>query len=771
MPINTDIQQQVFDLLSKASNLSFVSADREAGTRLGLTLTPGQRVTAEVLQTLANNRVQVQIGPERFNLDLPMQVRAGQNLEMTFVSAEPRSTFAITRQGVPAPAVTLSDASRLLGLMVGGEQSVDPALRQSLQSISSMLRRTSGEAGVLANLMDEALVYTPQPTRPQPTTSGGTLLPQSGQATPPTSEGAAPKTAQTVTVLGTPQQAIAKALSPDQLRLAAFESNASQILQHIARSSRSFLVESTNQPVTPLPLLPGQEVDGAVLGTLPGNRAFVSVAGTTLEMVMPRAVQTDEILRLTFISAQPKPLFAIPRVVPESTPGILSEAGRWLSVLEHNQGGVSNQQMFVLERLNTVLKSLPPDSPAFIAFKDEAATYGSILQKRPPSEQAAQTDQSKLTAPAALAVTSLQNPVQQGNGIVLNDDMAKLLQALIKGNRLALLESLNQQAMPTTIAPGQHLKGEVLASLGGGRFMLQVADQTVELSMPKGTARGERVNLFFISNEPHATFLLARFGRAGDAKVSETGRWLSSFLGATAEQLPAQATLGILKTLLAEPPVDSTRVGHMLQQGLRDSGLFYESHLARWFGGDYPLESLLREPQGQLSRLKQPLPPQMPLSPQAEELARATMKTGSLDVMEAMVKRAGISQLHEGVADQRLLPVVHEQLTALQNNQVLFRGDLFPGQRMEWSVNERDAHRNKQGGQERSWDTSLQINLPRLGAVKAKLKLDGTRVSVEFRTGESTSAEVLKTGRAGLAEQLEAAGLMPGEIGIHHDTP
>ena len=142
-----------------------------------------------------------------------------------------------------------------------------------------------------------------------------------------------------------------------------------------------------------------------------------------------------------------------------------------------------------------------------------------------------------------------------------------------------------------------------------------------------------------------------------------------------------------------------------------------------------------------------------------------------MEIMEAMVKRAGTTQLHEGVADQRTLPVVHEQLTALQNNQVLFRGDLFPGQRMEWSVNERDAHRNTQGGQVRSWETSLQINLPKLGAVSASLKLDGTRVSVEFRTGESASAEVLKTGRAGLAEQLEAAGLMPGEIVIHHDTP
>jgi len=735
MAINPDIQQQVFDLLSKASNLSFVRTDQEADTGIGLNLLPGQRVTAEVLSTLGN-RVQVRIGTERLNLELPMAVRPGQNLEMTFVSAEPRSTFAIARPGVTTPPVSLSDASRLLGLMVGDERSVDPNLRVSLQSVSDMLRRSSGEAGVLANLMDEALVYSPAGQ------SGSGAL---RDAT------------------GTPQQQLTRTLSPDQARLAAFESNASQILQHIARSSRFILAEATNQLATPLPLMPGQEIDGAVIGTLPGNRAFVSVAGTTLELIIPRAVQADEILRLTFISSEPKPLFAIARSVPGPLPGTLSEAGRWLSVLEHNQGGVSNQQMFVLERLNTVLKSLPADSPAFTAIKDEAITYQNILQRRPSGEELAQA--------GAATITAGPNVLQQGNGIILNDDMAKLLQALIKGNRLALLEALNQQGTPPGFFPGQQLKGEVMAALGGGRFMLQVAGQSLEFNLPKGTARGDKVNLFFISNEPQPTFLLARFGRAGDARVSDTGRWLSGFLGATAEQLPAQAALGILRTLLSEPPVNSTQVGQMLQQGLRESGLFYESHLARWFGGDFPLEDLLREPQGRLSHLKQPALMPQPSAPQAEELARATLKTGSLEVMEAMIKRAGTSHAQEGVTDPRIQSVVHEQLTALQSGQVLYRGDLFPGQRMEWSVNEREARRNKEGGQERSWDTTLQISLPKLGAISARLKLDGTRVSCDIRVADDRSVGVLATGRTGLVEQLEAAGLTAVEIGIHHDTP
>ena len=42
MALATDIRQQVFDLLAHASNISFVTADLEAGSVSQLT--PGQRV-------------------------------------------------------------------------------------------------------------------------------------------------------------------------------------------------------------------------------------------------------------------------------------------------------------------------------------------------------------------------------------------------------------------------------------------------------------------------------------------------------------------------------------------------------------------------------------------------------------------------------------------------------------------------------------------------------------------------------------------------------
>jgi hypothetical protein len=238
------------------------------------------------------------------------------------------------------------------------------------------------------------------------------------------------------------------------------------------------------------------------------------------------------------------------------------------------------------------------------------------------------------------------------------------------------------------------------------------------------------------------------------------------------ERLPAQETLGILRTLMSGPPVDGAQVGTLLQQGLRESGLFYESHLARWFGGEYALDDILREPQGRLSRLKQTIATSIPdeagLPPDGAALSG--LKNVSMEVLEAAFKKAGLEGSHEGVADQRSLPVVRAQLESLQSGQVVYRGELFAGQPLEWAVAEREARRNSSGEQERSWDTSLSIDLPRLGVVSARLKLDGSRVSIAFAAGSPASADLLDRGRNRLVEQLQAAGLAPGEIGISYET-
>lgn len=717
MSIPANIQQHIFDLLNKTSSVSFVSAEKVDAS--ALKLSPGQIVTAEVVSLLPYNRAEVTIGTTRVNLELPLAVKVGQNLELTYVADDPRPTFAMPRIGEPTPPVRLSDASRLLGMLLGNNQIANPEVRASLMSVSQLLHQTDGDTSLLASVLDEALTYTPQKIATAATPGTPTPLPR------------------------------------DQAAKNIFENNASQILQQIARNARFTMVEAVNQPVTPLPLMPGEEVNVSVLGTLPGGRVFVQVAGTPLELKLSQPVPQDGIIRLTYLSSLPKPLFAMQRTIHEIFPGNLSEASRWLSVLEHSSGGISGQQMNVLERLNTVISSLPPDSPAFTAIRDEALTYDTLL-KRTPQE----------TGSMAAALLQNQQQLQNGNGIVLHDDMAKLLQALIKGNRLALLEEINQQAMPTGLTPGQQVRGDVLASLGGGRFMLEVAGKAMEFALPKGVGVGNRLQLFFITADPRPTFLLARFGAAGDSSVSSTGRWIGNLMETPLEESGTAKTARLLSIILGEPPTDPAHVSQTLEKNLKGSGLFYESHLTRWFGGEYPLEDILKEPQGKLSTLKQMMVPD-----QYKEIVDESglVTKGTPEQLMAQARQNIASTGTEGMADPRTLPIVQEQLATLQSGQLLFRGELFSGQQMEWSVHEREAQRNKDGSTERSWETTLALELPRLGSVKAEVVLEGGRVSVRMITENATTSAKLEQGKHLLVEQLEAAGLGADEIRVLHE--
>jgi flagellar hook-length control protein FliK len=169
------------------------------------------------------------------------------------------------------------------------------------------------------------------------------------------------------------------------------------------------------------------------------------------------------------------------------------------------------------------------------------------------------------------------------------------------------------------------------------------------------------------------------------------------------------------------------------------------------------LSSLLRPPGQEAGIPSQDVPP-------------AGLK-GGLEFMEAAFQKAGAAMGHEGVVDQQALPIVKEQLATLQSGQLLFRGDLVPGQQLEWTVREREARRNESGEQTRTWETSLSLDMPKLGNVTANLKLDGNRVNIELRAAEPAAAELLKTGVARLGEQFEASGLVLDEIGVIHEIP
>ena len=123
-------------------------------------------------------------------------------------------------------------------------------------------------------------------------------------------------------------------------------------------------------------------------------------------------------------------------------------------------------------------------------------------------------------------------------------------------------------------------------------------------------------------------------------------------------------------------------------------------------------------------------------------------------------------------SDPRTMAIVKEQLAALQTSQLLFHGELFPGQPMEWRIKDREGRGRGGDGQEQTapWETSLALTLPKLGRVEVALSLQGTHLDLVINADQEHAAGLMEQGRGDLQEQLLAAGLEPGNIMVKHGS-
>jgi len=106
---------------------------------------------------------------------------------------------------------------------------------------------------------------------------------------------------------------------------------------------------------------------------------------------------------------------------------------------------------------------------------------------------------------------------------------------------------------------------------------------------------------------------------SGQAGISSSQLHLSPTAMKIADLLsrfPATQTASIrpLAALLLQPADGPDSLASALSQSVRESGVFYESHLQRWMAGQYPRSALMREPQAWLSLTFRPFTPTSMLS-------------------------------------------------------------------------------------------------------------------------------------------------------------
>lgn len=369
------------------------------------------------------------------------------------------------------------------------------------------------------------------------------------------------------------------------------------------------------------------------------------------------------------------------------------------------------------------------------------------------------------------------------------NDILNQLQVLIRGSAPQLIETgalPSQELAP--FVPGERYIAKVVEQIADNRFLVQIRDQKLDLNLPRNTQAGQNIELRFVAATPRLTFVLAQAvpqapGQAPTpVNLSASARYLNALLDrvqtlATEQgQAPSkgqpqtQAALSLLnaKPVLAGAPPETAQFAALLKDAVGKSGLFYEAHQAQWAAGEKPLTDLLHEPQAKLSEPRAFNNAQTIAGSGVPAESAQQAKAGSVNQRAphsaALLENKSTEPVHPQTA-----PLVQQQLDVLDTRQLVWQGQVWPGQDLRWQIEERAA----QGGEAevaREWQTQLDLQLPHLGAVNALLKISPQGgIQIALTAASPEIAQTLKTASAALNQNFESAGLQLTRLEVSSD--
>ncbi|WP_449192511.1 flagellar hook-length control protein FliK [Thauera sp.] len=334
------------------------------------------------------------------------------------------------------------------------------------------------------------------------------------------------------------------------------------------------------------------------------------------------------------------------------------------------------------------------------------------------------------------------------------------------------------QSQLPELVPGQRFFATLQRTLPDGTFRALVAGQQMTLALNTAAKSGDTLELEVSQVTPRAVFArivgqeaAATVTASAQPALSQTGRLISFLL--TGQPAAQPASLAANQPLLAAPPANGAQLAPLLRQALGQSGLFYESHQADWVLGRRDTASLTSEPQGQAQTRSTAPGASQAVTGQAVHQGVASPKSGAQSGQPAAAEGSERAAQARGAAladeaapvrtapiPDRLIPIVHQQLDALATQQYVWHGQAWPGQAVEWRIE--DPERDDGSAEEETahgWDSTLRLTLPRLGGVEAQLHLNGKQVALRLRADEADTLVALDAGAATLASALEAVDL------------
>ena len=396
------------------------------------------------------------------------------------------------------------------------------------------------------------------------------------------------------------------------------------------------------------------------------------------------------------------------------------------------------------------------------------------------------------------------------------------------------------QARLSELFPGQRFEATLQRSLPDGTFQAIVAGRTYTLALNHPAKAGDTLELVVTKTDGKTVFAQPANTPSGPAvasntALSSTGRLISFLL--TGQPTPQPAALAGGKPLMATAPQvgNGAQFAPILRQALTQSGLFYESHQAKWLSGKVDLNNLKLEPQGQqntaatarsastamnqmagllsgqasaalreglmqtLNRVTGVTGPAGEAAEAADETAntgnrpanatatgtpsspatsgkaataassntaqgltsqqQAADEGGGRRVAESTQQQQSSQALRTSSVPERLIPIVHQQLDALGTQTYVWHGQAWPGQELEWEIEDPEGGEQGGDGHSEEWNTTLRLTMPQLGGIEARLHLTPAGVALRLLADDADAVAALEAASAQLDSALSAHDL------------
>jgi hypothetical protein len=277
------------------------------------------------------------------------------------------------------------------------------------------------------------------------------------------------------------------------------------------------------------------------------------------------------------------------------------------------------------------------------------------------------------------------------------------------------------------LSKGQLYQGRVMARLDDQNFLVALNGSALKMALGTTTQIGEQISLRYMGGFPTPTFLLySQLQSVSHTSISDTAQLINQFLNASGDK-KSPARLEAQQPVTSSPFNPAAKIAGDLRQALVMSGLFYESHLAEFMVGKRPLSAILQEPHNQ----------------------PATTLTS----------------------------LVPQQLQILEQQRLLWHGEVWPKQEMEWEITRRDQQESDNGDPAEDadavkMDSRITLHLPRLGEVTANISYDHGRMRIELLAGKESTLMMLKQEGAKLVESIKASGQTLDQLSMKtHEPP